>query len=173
MFARVGLSVLHLSIFSVQIKWLICGSKDGGSLRVHERFVSGSLAGATAQTIIYPMEVSPPPLCLSSTCFSSTFQSSTSPQVLKTRLTLRRTGQYSGALDCVKHIVRTEGGRAFYRGFVPNTLGIVPYAGIDLAVYEVCVYEVCVYEMCVCVSDFTVHSDPEDLLAPEVLCGLG
>jgi hypothetical protein len=30
----------------------------------------------------------------------------------------------------------TEGLRSFYRGYVPNMLGIIPYAGIDLAVYE-------------------------------------
>ncbi|XP_066498067.1 calcium-binding mitochondrial carrier protein SCaMC-3b [Hoplias malabaricus] len=95
-----------------QIKWLIRGCKDGGSLRVQERFIAGSLAGATAQTIIYPMEV------------------------LKTRLTLRKTGQYSGTLDCARQILKKEGIQAFYRGYVPNTLGIIPYAGIDLAVYE-------------------------------------
>uniref|UniRef100_A0A8C2PXT7 Solute carrier family 25 member 23b n=1 Tax=Cyprinus carpio TaxID=7962 RepID=A0A8C2PXT7_CYPCA len=95
-----------------QIKWLIRGSKEGGSLRVQERFIAGSLAGATAQTIIYPMEV------------------------LKTRLTLRKTGQYAGMADCAKQILRKEGVRAFYKGYVPNTLGIIPYAGIDLAVYE-------------------------------------
>uniref|UniRef100_A0A672ZXX1 Solute carrier family 25 member 23b n=1 Tax=Sphaeramia orbicularis TaxID=375764 RepID=A0A672ZXX1_9TELE len=84
----------------------------GGSLRVQERFIAGSLAGATAQTIIYPMEV------------------------LKTRLTLRKTGQYSGMADCARQILKAEGVRAFYRGYLPNTLGIIPYAGIDLAVYE-------------------------------------
>lgn len=46
------------SLFLLQIKWLIRGNKEGGSLRVQERFIAGSLAGATAQTIIYPMEVS-------------------------------------------------------------------------------------------------------------------
>ncbi|KAI2666206.1 Calcium-binding mitochondrial carrier protein SCaMC-3 [Labeo rohita] len=100
-----------------QIKWLIRGSKEGGSLRVQERFIAGSLAGATAQTIIYPMEVR-------------------EEEVLKTRLTLRKTGQYSGMADCAKQILRKEGVRAFYKGYVPNTLGIIPYAGIDLAVYE-------------------------------------
>lgn len=29
-----------------------------------------------------------------------------------------------------------EGPRAFYKGVVPSLLGIVPYAGIDLAAYE-------------------------------------
>ncbi len=57
--------------------------------------------------------------------------------MLKTRLTLRKTGQYSGMADCAKQILRKEGVRAFYKGYVPNTLGIIPYAGIDLAVYEV------------------------------------
>ncbi|XP_021100791.1 calcium-binding mitochondrial carrier protein SCaMC-3 isoform X2 [Heterocephalus glaber] len=93
-----------------QIKRAIRGQQD--TLHVQERFVAGSLAGATAQTIIYPMEV------------------------LKTRLTLRRTGQYSGLLDCAWRILEQEGPRAFYRGYLPNVLGIIPYAGIDLAVYE-------------------------------------
>ncbi|XP_023572706.1 calcium-binding mitochondrial carrier protein SCaMC-3 isoform X2 [Octodon degus] len=93
-----------------QIKRAIRGQQD--TLHVQERFVAGSLAGATAQTIIYPMEV------------------------LKTRLTLRRTGQYAGLLDCARRILEREGLRAFYRGYLPNVLGIIPYAGIDLAVYE-------------------------------------
>ncbi|ELK19457.1 Calcium-binding mitochondrial carrier protein SCaMC-3 [Pteropus alecto] len=93
-----------------QIKRAIRGQQE--TLHVQERFVAGSLAGATAQTIIYPMEV------------------------LKTRLTLRRTGQYKGLLDCAWRILEQEGPRAFYRGYLPNVLGIIPYAGIDLAVYE-------------------------------------
>lgn len=60
-----------------------------------------------------------------------------SPQVLKTRLTLRKTGQFSGMADCAKQILQREGVTAFYKGYVPNLLSIVPYAGIDLAVYEV------------------------------------
>ncbi len=59
-------------------------------------------------------------------------------KVLKTRLTLRKTGQYSGMFDCAKKILRKEGIKAFYKGYIPNLVGIIPYAGIDLAVYEVC-----------------------------------
>lgn len=29
-----------------------------------------------------------------------------------------------------------EGFKVFYRGYLPNLLGILPYAGIDLAIYE-------------------------------------
>ncbi|XP_041790706.1 calcium-binding mitochondrial carrier protein SCaMC-1 [Chelmon rostratus] len=87
-------------------------SSEPGKVKTHERFMAGSLAGATAQTAIYPMEV------------------------LKTRLTLRKTGQYSGMFDCAKKILKNEGVKAFYKGYIPNILGIIPYAGIDLAVYE-------------------------------------
>lgn len=96
-----------------QIKNVMRSKNETRNLRVHERLVAGSLAGATAQTAIYPMEV------------------------LKTRLTLRKTGQYSGIADCAKQILQREGVTAFYKGYVPNLLSIVPYAGIDLAVYEV------------------------------------
>ncbi|KAJ8379555.1 hypothetical protein SKAU_G00003330 [Synaphobranchus kaupii] len=93
-----------------QIKRLI-GSKPE-TLGIAERFLAGSLAGVIAQSSIYPMEV------------------------LKTRLALRKTGQYSGISDCAKQIFQKEGLGAFYKGYVPNMLGIIPYAGIDLAVYE-------------------------------------
>ncbi|XP_051849146.1 calcium-binding mitochondrial carrier protein SCaMC-1-like [Antechinus flavipes] len=87
-------------------------TKDGAKLGNTERFISGSMAGATAQTFIYPMEV------------------------LKTRLAVGKTGQYSGMFDCAKKILKYEGVKAFYKGYIPNFLGIIPYAGIDLTVYE-------------------------------------
>ncbi|XP_062844281.1 calcium-binding mitochondrial carrier protein SCaMC-2-B isoform X2 [Trichomycterus rosablanca] len=93
-----------------QIKRLMGSNQE--TLGILERLVAGSLAGAIAQSSIYPMEV------------------------LKTRLALGRTGQYSGIKDCAKRILKKEGVAAFYKGYIPNMLGIIPYAGIDLAVYE-------------------------------------
>ncbi|XP_072287689.1 mitochondrial adenyl nucleotide antiporter SLC25A25 isoform X3 [Pyxicephalus adspersus] len=93
-----------------QIKRVI--GSDQETLGIRERLVAGSLAGVIAQSSIYPMEV------------------------LKTRMALRKTGQYHGLLDCGKKIWLKEGVSAFYKGYVPNMLGIIPYAGIDLAVYE-------------------------------------
>ncbi|TMS23654.1 Far upstream element-binding protein 2 [Larimichthys crocea] len=110
--SRTGTAPLdRLKVFR-QIKNVMRGSDENRNLRVYERFIAGCLAGGTAQTAIYPMEV------------------------LKTRLTLRKTGQYSGIADCAKHIIQREGVTAFYKGYLPNMLSIVPYAGIDLAVYE-------------------------------------
>jgi solute carrier family 25 phosphate transporter 23/24/25/41 len=57
--------------------------------------------------------------------------------VLKTRLALRKTGEYKSILDAAKKIFKNEGLKSFYRGYVPNMFGIIPYAGIDLACYEV------------------------------------
>lgn len=81
-------------------------------LNIYERFASGSLAGVMSQTAIYPLEV------------------------IKTRLVIRKTGQYKGIYDCVKNILETNGIKGFYRGYIPNVMGIIPYAGIDLAIYE-------------------------------------
>lgn len=94
-----------------QVKRLIRGN-DKRQMTIYERFLAGACAGCVSQTAIYPMEV------------------------LKTRLALRKTGQYSSILDAANKIYRREGLRSFYRGYIPNMLGIIPYAGIDLAVYE-------------------------------------
>ena len=44
---------------------------------------------------------------------------------------------HSGILDCGKKLYQNGGLSVFFRGYIPNLLGILPYAGIDLAVYEV------------------------------------
>ncbi|KAJ6339437.1 hypothetical protein OIU77_007410 [Salix suchowensis] len=78
------------------------------------RLLAGGMAGAVAQTAIYPMDL------------------------VKTRL---QTGVCQGGKapnlgGLMKDIWVLEGPRAFYRGLVPSLLGIIPYAGIDLAAYE-------------------------------------
>lgn len=50
---------------------------------------------------------------------------------------LRKTGQYSSVADCAAKIYRELGIRGFFRGYVVNLVGIIPYAGIELATYEV------------------------------------
>ena len=96
----------------MKAKRLIRGNSNH-ELQIQERFFAGAIAGGISQTVIYPMEV------------------------LKTRLCLRKTGQYGGIVDAAKKIYYREGLKSFYRGYLPNLLGIIPYAGLDLAVYEV------------------------------------
>lgn len=95
-----------------QCKRIILGDRKGATLEMYERFMAGAMAGSISQTAIYPLEV------------------------MKTRLALRKTGQYKGIADAAHKIYAREGLRSFYKGYIPNILGIIPYAGIDLAVYE-------------------------------------
>merc|ERR550532_464512 len=94
-----------------KIKRMIKGDR-AQEITVIERFAAGSSAGAFAQTVIYPMEV------------------------MKTRLAVGKSGQYKGMIDCGMQIFQKEGFKAMYRGYVPNLIGIIPYAGIDLTIYE-------------------------------------
>ncbi|KAL8425827.1 hypothetical protein Efla_004326 [Eimeria flavescens] len=83
------------------------------TLQLRERFVCGAAAGLCAQLLIYPMEL------------------------VKTRLAAYSPScMYNGVLQCFKAIYQEGGVRRLYRGLGPSLLGIVPYAGIDLAVFE-------------------------------------
>ncbi|KAI6205684.1 hypothetical protein M3Y94_00820300 [Aphelenchoides besseyi] len=96
-----------------QVKRLIQRLKGSNELSIYERFLAGSAAGAISQTLIYPLEV------------------------LKTRLALRKTGDMTkGFINFAQEMYKKEGWICFYKGYVPNLLGILPYAGLDLAVYE-------------------------------------
>jgi len=79
---------------------------------IFERFISGAVAGFISQTAVYPLDV------------------------LKVRLCLRRTGELPNWLTAVRRIYKFEGVKAFWRGYTLNQIGIVPYAGFDLACYE-------------------------------------
>ncbi|CAA6659648.1 unnamed protein product [Spirodela intermedia] len=78
------------------------------------RLIAGGLAGAVAQTAIYPMDL------------------------IKTRVQTFpcKDGRVPSVGKLSKDIWVQEGPRAFYRGLIPSLFGIIPYAGIDLAAYE-------------------------------------
>lgn len=76
------------------------------------RLAAGGLAGAVAQTCIYPLDL------------------------VKTRLQTYQGGRTPTLAGLAGDILAKEGPLAFYRGLTPSLLGMVPYAGLDLAVYE-------------------------------------
>nr|XP_016443854.1 PREDICTED: calcium-binding mitochondrial carrier protein SCaMC-2-B-like isoform X1 [Nicotiana tabacum] len=88
--------------------------EEQGDIGASGRLVAGGLAGAVAQTAIYPMDL------------------------VKTRLQTHSCegGKVPNLGKLSKDIWVKEGSRAFYRGLIPSLLGIIPYAGIDLAAYE-------------------------------------
>lgn len=91
-------------------KALFCADLD--HITVAERFLAGSFSGAAAQLVIYPLEIA------------------------KTRIALSSYQEYSGIFHCLISCVQREGWRSIYKGLNASLLGIVPYAGVDLTVFN-------------------------------------
>lgn len=113
-----GLNVLKVApesairFYTYEImKGFIAKGEDIGTLG---RLSAGGFAGAVAQTAIYPMEL------------------------VKTRLQTyaAEAPRVPNLATLSRGIWVQEGPRAFYRGLLPSLLGVIPYAGIDLAAYE-------------------------------------
>ena len=86
-------------------------SKNIKDVQIHERFMAGALAGVTAQTTIYPLEI------------------------VKTRLAVARRGEYRGITHCLMRTMEKEGVKGVFNGLGASCVGIIPYAGIDLCVF--------------------------------------
>ncbi|KAI1884841.1 hypothetical protein AGOR_G00213990 [Albula goreensis] len=83
------------------------------------RFTLGSIAGATGATAVYPIDL------------------------VKTRMQNQRsTGSFVGELmyknsfDCAKKVLRYEGFFGFYRGLIPQLIGVAPEKAIKLTVND-------------------------------------
>ncbi|KAK5581393.1 hypothetical protein RB653_001425 [Dictyostelium firmibasis] len=94
-------------------------SKSLDSLNASEIFIASSVSKLLASTILYPF------------------------QVVKTRLQDERNipnqnnvKVYNGTKDVIFKILKNEGITGFYRGFVPNTIKVIPNTSITLLVYE-------------------------------------
>ncbi|KAL5564748.1 hypothetical protein UlMin_027912 [Ulmus minor] len=85
--------------------------EDKDDIGATGRLLAGGTAGAVAQTAIYPLDL------------------------VKTRLQTQP-GKAPNLGSLTRDIWVHEGPRAFYKGLLPSILGIIPYAGIDLAAYE-------------------------------------
>ena len=85
-----------------------------GDIGAGGRLIAGGMAGAVAQTAIYPLDL-----------VKTRLQTSTSEG-----------GKVPKLKTLASNIWFQEGPQAFYRGLLPSLLGIIPYAGIDLAAYE-------------------------------------
>ena len=94
-----------------ELKLRLYGGRE--DLHPFERLAAGGLAGACAQTATYPLDL------------------------IRARLTVDLRGEYSGGMwRAMAQVARSEGVLALYRGIVPSIMGIVPYVGIDFAVYD-------------------------------------
>lgn len=79
------------------------------------RLGAGACAGVIAMSATYPLDMVRGRL---------TVQTDDSPT------------RYRGMLHAATTIVKEEGPRALYKGWLPSVIGVVPYAGLNFAVYE-------------------------------------
>lgn len=85
-----------------------------GSLTPQLRMLAGAVAGVIAMSSTYHLDM------------------------VRGRLTIQEGGtqQYSGITDAYRKIIAQEGFFALYKGWVPSVIGVVPYVGLNFAVYE-------------------------------------
>eukprot|EP01083_Nonionella_stella_P016366 45721_1 len=80
------------------------------------RFCCGALAGVTATSASFPLDLM--------------------RARLATQWGSRSSVRYHGYIHCVKTMIREEGLSGFYKGLKPTILGYIPYAGLSFALYE-------------------------------------
>ena len=99
--------------FTAHEEWkLLLSHLYGYPLPHTAQFVAGSLAGMTAVSTTYPLDM------------------------LRARMAVVSRTKYPNLFETVKHIYQKEGVATFYHGFTPTLLGIIPYAGVSFFTYE-------------------------------------
>ncbi|KAG5468351.1 hypothetical protein LSCM1_02331 [Leishmania martiniquensis] len=84
----------------------------------------GAVAGLGAQGILYPLEV------------------------IKTRAVVSRSSEYQGGVAEIIRLAYLKGGLPeFYRGFLPNMVGIVFYRGLEMGLYSSAQQSIMMYRM--------------------------
>ncbi|KAK3429423.1 mitochondrial adenine nucleotide transporter ADNT1 isoform X1 [Eucalyptus grandis] len=89
--------------------------KEDAQLTPLLRLGAGACAGIIAMSATYPMDMVRGRL---------TVQTEKSPR------------QYRGIYHALSTVFKEEGPRALYRGWLPSVIGVVPYVGLNFAVYE-------------------------------------
>ncbi|RWS25736.1 mitochondrial coenzyme A transporter SLC25A42-like protein [Leptotrombidium deliense] len=75
-------------------------------------FVAGSLAGVTATSATYPLDLA------------------------RARMAVYHKEVYNNIFEVFMKTARDEGIRALYRGYLPTIMGVIPYAGTSFFTYE-------------------------------------
>lgn len=76
------------------------------------RFLAGSLAGVTSQSLTYPLDLA------------------------RARMAVTHKEQYRTLRQVFVKIWYEEGPRTLYRGYLPTVLGVIPYAGVSFFTYD-------------------------------------
>lgn len=84
---------------------------DPKAPRLWENFALGALSGLTAQSILYPLEIT------------------------KTRMAVAQRGEYRGVADCIGQSIQRGGVRDLYRGMGANLAGVVPHRSLEMGAF--------------------------------------
>lgn len=77
-----------------------------------QRYITGSLAGVTAASITYPLDVA------------------------RARMAVTQKCTYNTLIEVFLKVYQTEGLRTLYKGYLPSLLGVIPYAGTSFFTFE-------------------------------------
>lgn len=88
---------------------LVCSDMERPTFA--ENCAVGSLAGLSAQALLYPMEV------------------------VKTRMAVADSREYSSIADCFRQSIRRGGVRDLYVGLFANAVGIIPHRGLEMGTF--------------------------------------
>jgi len=103
---------IKLAVFD-QCKAMIAQNKSKG-LNSFDLFWAGATAGVVSSAVTFPLVV------------------------IRTRLAAAPTGTYSGILDTITKMAKSEGMIApFFKGLQPTILGVIPNSGLNLMTYDV------------------------------------
>ncbi|XP_030746778.1 mitochondrial coenzyme A transporter SLC25A42 [Sitophilus oryzae] len=92
-----------------QWKRILKVEQNQGSERL---FLAGSLAGVTSQALTYPLDLA------------------------RARMAVTNKLEYSTLRHVFSKIYSLEGVRAFFKGFIPTIVGVIPYAGVSFFTYD-------------------------------------
>lgn len=100
--------------FSRQYLAYLQKSNPDAQLSPLDRLGAGALSGIFAMSATYPLDM------------------------VRGRLTVQEgaASQYNGIVHAARSIIGKEGPLALYKGWVPSVIGVVPYVGLNFAVYE-------------------------------------
>jgi len=102
-------SAIRYSVFDYSKKYF----EEKGMNKNLNYFISGSVSGITASSIVYPLET------------------------VRTKITAQsNNNMYLNYLDCIKKSYYKNGIQGFYKGNVLYTLGMIPYQGTNFLTYE-------------------------------------
>jgi solute carrier family 25 phosphate transporter 23/24/25/41 len=113
-FPNSAIKFLTYEQLSRKISYTLIDSGGDGQLTPLLRLAAGAGAGIVGMSATYPMDM------------------------VRGRITIQEgtNQQYRGMLHATRSIVAEEGVLALWKGWLPSVIGVIPYVGLNFAVYE-------------------------------------